>query len=362
MVKEKLTINGEEVYYTPIDIKKVLSTHYNQEQRLYEIWDDTFFVIYKHDPWIDVNILNSKDIINSIIRYTQLDNKIVEVYHISDKYIITKFYKDYYPCLIKSSVMFYNYETYLQRSDKHYDYFKDFNTAKKFYQNILSEYRAFHSETKCYFKDDAANNFIVNEDYSDYKILDFGCLIYDPNKNIRIRQLLDAIGGTNGIDDMHIFGKRNFTQKNRIIESWEKSINTIFHIRSSDKNTIQSINNASLYTKGNVSILTYESIKDVNEWIISTYDNKGYNVWIDGNYTIPEDLIFILDQLQLSGQLIDIHKICMEISNTVSDLDAELIQGNINSANIVTIISDSCYENINLTVLPSYYIRNRFIN
>ena len=89
---------------------------------------------------------------------------------------------------------------------------RDFTTAKKFYQSVLNEYRTFHKNTKCFFKDDGANNFIVNEDHSDYKILDFGCLRYDPNKEIRVRTLLDGIGGINGNDDMHIFGKQNFAK------------------------------------------------------------------------------------------------------------------------------------------------------
>ena len=208
----ELTIDNKKVQYEPKHVHPINSTHYDQETRLYEIWDDQYFVIYKHKPWIDDQILENQSVLDDIISYTQLENRIVEVYHISDKYIVTKFYKDYYPCLIKSSVMFYDYDTYLKRSDAHYEYFKDFTTAKKFYQSVLNEYRTFHKNTKCFFKDDGANNFIVNEDHSDYKILDFGCLRYDPNKEIRVRTLLDGIGGINGNDDMHIFGKQNFAK------------------------------------------------------------------------------------------------------------------------------------------------------
>ena len=111
MVKEKLMIkltkNNKTFNYTPNKIHPINSTHYDQETRLYEIWDDEYFVIHKHSPWIDDKILNNQNIINSIITYTQQSNRIVEVYHISEQYIVTKFYKDYYPCLIKSSVLFF---------------------------------------------------------------------------------------------------------------------------------------------------------------------------------------------------------------------------------------------------------------
>ena len=86
---------------------------------------------------------------------------------------------------------------------------------KEFLKKIIDEYRSFHNNTNCFFKDDASNNFIVSDDYSDFRILDFGSLRYDENKEIRIRSLMDGIGGVNGNDDMHIFGKPNFTQKDK---------------------------------------------------------------------------------------------------------------------------------------------------
>ena len=255
-----LIIDNKNVTYEPQDVQTIHSTHYDQKKRAYKIWDGKYFVIPKHSPWIDEKILQDSGIINKIINYTQQDNRIVEVYHISDDMIVTKFYEDYYPCLIKSSVMFYDYETYLHRSDLHYNYFKDFNRAKKFYQSVLGEYRNFHRNTDCYFKDDGANNFIVNEDYSDYKILDFGCLRYDETKEVRIRQLLDGIGGVNGNDDMHIFGKQNFTQKEKIMESWGKSVSTLFQMHvmwyesEMVSETLDSIQNALSHVIGKVEI------------------------------------------------------------------------------------------------------------
>lgn len=352
----ELLINSKKVQYEPKHIHPINSTHYDQETRLYEIWDDKYFVIHKHTPWIDDQILNNQSVINGIISYTQLDNKIVEVYHISDKYIVTKFYKDYYPCLIKSSVMFYDYETYLKRSDAHCRYFKDFTRAKKFYQSVLHEYRTFHKSTNCFFKDDGANNFIVNDDYSDYKILDFGCLRYDPNKVIRVRTLLDGIGGTNGNDDMHIFGKQNFTQKDHILNSWRTSVNTMFQMHimwyesAMINETLDSIQTALTYASGNIDIqiclnsqtyieqpiegkaihmfnqfidhpvmkratITHKTNDDpfynIADWRREIYNNNGYTIWGESDCLLPYDLFFILEQLQVSGQLVDKHTLSL---------------------------------------------------
>ena len=41
-----------------------------------------------------------------IIEYTQRDNKIVEVYNINNEKVVTKYYKGWYPFLIKSYRIF----------------------------------------------------------------------------------------------------------------------------------------------------------------------------------------------------------------------------------------------------------------
>ena len=108
-------------------VEPILSTHYDQAPITYEIWRDCkvektgelldVFAIPKHTPWIDEKILQSSEIVKSIINYTQEDNKIVEVYHISEDYIISKLYDGWYPCIIKSSVNFFGENIFKERSD-----------------------------------------------------------------------------------------------------------------------------------------------------------------------------------------------------------------------------------------------------
>ena len=361
MENEKLIVNlyesGKGIKkYSPSKIDQLYSTHYDQEKRLYEIWDDEYFVVRRHEPWIDSNILESNETIQKILDYSQEDNRIVEVYHISSDMIITKYYKGYYPCLIKSSVLFYSEDEVKNRSNAHARYFNNINRAKKFYKEVLSEYRNFHSETGCYFKDDAANNYIVNHDHSDFMILDFGCLIYDPNKEVRVRDLMDAIGGVNGNDDLWLFGREKFTQLDKIMGGWKTSVKTTFqmHVMWYESRmlgkTLDSLQNALQYANGEVGIqiclngqtylerpiegtpedmfqefIRHPVLKNANivrktdddpfyniaDWRREVYSKEGYTVCGESDCLIPYDLFFILENLQLGGQLLDPHTLSL---------------------------------------------------
>ena len=151
---------------------------------------------------------------------------------------------------------------------------------------------------------------------------------------------------------MHIFGKQNFTQKERILESWQKSIHTIFQMHvmwyesEMMNETIDSLSNALQYAKGKVDIeiclnsqtylekpekgeasdmfhsfqnhpimeianITYKTDEDpfynIADWRRDKYNQNGYTVWGESDCLLPYDLFFILEQLQLTGQFIDPH-------------------------------------------------------
>ena len=145
----------------------------------YEIWENSgknYFVIPHHNPWIDNKILIDAQVRQKIIEYTQKDNKIVEVYNIDNEKVVTKYYKDWYPFLIKSSNNWWGDETIKQRQQAYYSKFNTKKSAENFYNEVINEYRAFSSSTRCYFSDIFPNNILVNEDYSDFRIIDIGCL------------------------------------------------------------------------------------------------------------------------------------------------------------------------------------------
>ena len=138
----------------------------------YLIWKDSdrgldLFIIPRHEPWVDSNIINNQDIVQTILNYTQSDNKIVEIFKLDNNLVVTKNYNDWYPFLIKSSNNWWGPEVFKARQEAHYNKFKN----KK-----IAENKKFSKATGCYFSDVFPNNILVNEDYSDFRIIDVGCL------------------------------------------------------------------------------------------------------------------------------------------------------------------------------------------
>jgi hypothetical protein len=145
----------------------------------YEIWNDgdlSFFVIPRHEPWIDDGILTDRKMCDNIINYTQKDNKIIEVYNLNADEIVTKYYNGWFPFLIKSSNNWWNESVFEERQKAYQKRFVDERVALKFYNSVIKEYTNFTKNTGCYFSDVFPNNILVNEDYSDFRLIDIGCL------------------------------------------------------------------------------------------------------------------------------------------------------------------------------------------
>lgn len=156
-----------------------LSINDNTPIKDYEVWNNdkqNFFVIPRHEPWIDDNILKDKNICNDIIDYTQKENKIIEVYNLNADKIVTKYYDGWFPFLIKSSNNWWDTSVFTQRQQAYRNRFTDENIAKEFYDSVIHEYTEFTKNTGCYFSDVFPNNILVNEDYSDFRLIDIGCL------------------------------------------------------------------------------------------------------------------------------------------------------------------------------------------
>ena len=147
----------------------------------YLIWKDSdrgleLFIIPRHEPWVDSNIINNTNIVQNILDYTQSDNKIIEIFKLDKDLVVTKNYSEWYPFLIKSSNNWWGEETFKNRQQIHYNKFSNKKVAEEFYQKVIKEYKNFNEATGCYFSDIFPNNILVNEDYSDFRIIDVGCL------------------------------------------------------------------------------------------------------------------------------------------------------------------------------------------
>jgi len=174
-----IKIVGTEI--TPIQSKNDVSIMDNTAIKNYEIWKDmdrgmNFFIIPKHEPWIDNQIIENKDVVDKILDYTQKENKIIEIYGIDNKKIITKYYDGWYPFLIKSSNNWWDNSIFTKRQEAYRNRFKDENIKLDFYNSVINEYTKFTENTGCYFSDVFPNNILVNEDYSDFRLIDVGCL------------------------------------------------------------------------------------------------------------------------------------------------------------------------------------------
>tara|TARA_Y100001938_G_scaffold126800_1_gene179079 strand:- start:644 stop:1522 length:879 start_codon:yes stop_codon:yes gene_type:complete len=168
----------------------------------YLIWKDSdrgldLFIIPRHEPWIDSDIINNKNIVQNILDYTQSDNKIVEIFKLDKNLVVTKNYNNWYPFLIKSSNNWWGSEVFKTRQQAHYNRFKDKKIAKEFYQEIINEYKKFNKATGCYFSDVFPNNILVNEDYSDFRIIDVGCLKIGDTKIPSFSQVITGDAANN---------------------------------------------------------------------------------------------------------------------------------------------------------------------
>ncbi len=175
----KIKIVGTEII--PIQSKNNSTLMDNKEIKDYQIWKDmdrgmNFFVIPRHEPWVDIKIITNQSVIDKVIDYTQQDNKVVEVYDISSKKIVTKYYDGWYPFLIKSSNNWWDIDTFKKRQQAYQNRFSSDKIKKEFYEYVVDEYTKFTEKTGCHFTDVFSNNILVNQDYSDFRLIDIGCL------------------------------------------------------------------------------------------------------------------------------------------------------------------------------------------
>ena len=169
------------------------------------------FIIPRHEPWIDSNIINDTNIVQNILDYTQSDNKIVEIFKLDKDLVVTKNYSDWYPFLIKSSNNWWGDEMFKLRQESYYNKFQSQNTAENFYNKVINEYKKFTEATGCYFSDVFPNNILVNENYSDFRIIDVGCLKVGEPKIPSFSQVITGDAANN----------LGFIDINRLNEIWK---------------------------------------------------------------------------------------------------------------------------------------------
>jgi len=168
----------------------------------YLIWKDSdrgldLFIIPRHEPWVDSNLINNPESVQKVLDYTQSENKIVEIFRLDKDLIVTKNYEGWYPFLIKSSNNWWDENVFKSRQQTHFNRFKTKAQAEQFYSDVIDEYKKFNQATGCYFSDVFPNNILVNEDYSDFRIIDVGCLKVGEVKIPSISQVITGDAANN---------------------------------------------------------------------------------------------------------------------------------------------------------------------
>lgn len=151
----------------------------------YEIEDGIFKIIPKK---ISNALLNKKEL---VIEYSNEDNKIVEVLDITEEFITTKYYPNWYPLvIIKPNKMFYSDDVVKDRSQKYYNLLMNSKRIKKLYNCITEAYLLFEDNLELTFGDKTSNNILVNEDITDFRIIDVNSI--DESNNVGLLGSINA--------------------------------------------------------------------------------------------------------------------------------------------------------------------------
>lgn len=151
----------------------------------YEIEDDIFTIfpkIYKKQRGVSNSLfVNRKE----IIKYSNKNNKIIEILDITEEFIKTKYYSNWYPLVITNECkIFYDDDTIKERSDEYNKFLLNFNKVKSMYEQIEKEYSLFKETTDLTFGDMTSNNILVNSDITDFRIIDINSI--DLSENVGI--------------------------------------------------------------------------------------------------------------------------------------------------------------------------------
>jgi GT2 family glycosyltransferase len=290
---EEIYIKGiGQIEITPTKITPIQSTHVDKPQRTYEVWDGcdvngetkSFFVIKRHDPWIDENILSDNSLVSKLLDYTQTEkNKIVKTFKISSDIIVTEYHSDYYPLIIKSANNFYERDYAFELRDKFHEHFSNRETAVQFYNDVISKHIKISDELGISFEDVSPNNILIKNDFSDFKIIDIGSLRKIPFENIY--SLTQIIWG-DGANDLRLIDGEYLKSE------WDKQVLeelpltfciSTFNNLEYLKIAVDSVRRNS-YFKDAPFIIHAENCTDgTNEWLKENSEKYNLEYYLDKN-------------------------------------------------------------------------------
>ena len=185
------------------EVKSVCGYNWDgtESDRVYKVLENVdtgkcYFGIY--DQPVEWDVLQTEE---AIYEASQSMPNVIDIYSIKSEGIITEFVK-YYPMIITTPCYLYGKDVYIERSQAHYKKFKmdttedilgkdnlnhleidpNFeNNRQELYDKVLQTYIDFHQQTNCFFRDIDPNNILVNDDFTDFKIIDVASLKHGDN-------------------------------------------------------------------------------------------------------------------------------------------------------------------------------------
>ena len=294
MAKENIFVKGVgTVEVSPKNIVLINSTHVDKPKRVYEVWEGCdignevidLFIIKRHEPWVDVNILTDNKLIQDILEYTQTpENKIVKTFKISNEVAITEYNKDWSPLIIKSANNFYPKEYAIDLQKRFYTKFKKRSNAVTFYNNVISKHKKIYDDLGVSFSDVAPNNIIVNKDFSDFKIIDISSL--KKEKFVNKSPLTQIIYG-DGANDLR------FINPNILKQEWDKQLKeenpitfciSTFNNLNYLKKAVKSVRKNSFFTNAPFVIHAENCTDGTDEWLEENSSKYNLEYYIDKNH------------------------------------------------------------------------------
>lgn len=108
--------------------------------------------------------------IDRLIKHSLLENKLIEIHEYSDR-LITKFYRNWYPLVIIKECNFCPTNEFERRSRLYFESVTDLRWAQDWYNNIVDEYQKIGQQGFSFY-DVSSNNILVNEDFTDFRLID----------------------------------------------------------------------------------------------------------------------------------------------------------------------------------------------
>jgi hypothetical protein len=143
------------------EVKRELYYWNKPGERKYQILEDT------NGTYFAVHNVHNIELAAEVLLYSQQQNDIVKILE-QGKWIVTEYLENYQPVIIRSSCDYYK-DLGVSQYNK---FFKQHSNCQQYYNRIANSHIDFMKSTGWCFTDRTGTNVMVNNNYTDFKIID----------------------------------------------------------------------------------------------------------------------------------------------------------------------------------------------